>query len=59
MKKNNLSGQLTYQEARKKGLLSGQKKKSRLPRSMILIVFLLEISAMGGMAYLVYMLYFS
>ena len=59
MKKNDLSNELSYQEARTKGFLSSQKKKNKFPKAMILIVFLLEISAMGGMAYLVYMLYFS
>tara|TARA_B100000029_G_scaffold506400_1_gene589099 strand:+ start:2177 stop:2356 length:180 start_codon:yes stop_codon:yes gene_type:complete len=59
MKKNDLSDELTYQEARTKGFLSSQNKKNQFPKAMILIVFLLEVSAMGGMAYLVYMLYFS
>ena len=33
--------------------------KQKLSKIMIVIVALLEISAMGGMAYLIYLFYFS
>ena len=33
--------------------------KQKLSKMMIVIVALLEISAMGGMAYLIYLIYFK
>ena len=51
---------VTYEEVRqqayKRQTNVGKKKLSKM---MIVIVALLEISAMGGMAYLIYLIYFK
>ena len=50
----------TYEEERKQAQ-RGQTSvgKQKLSKMMIVIVALLEISAMGGMAYLIYLIYFK
>jgi hypothetical protein len=51
---------VTYEEERqqayKRQINVGKQKLSKM---MIVIVALLEISAMGGMAYLIYLIYFK
>ena len=60
MKQDTWSRDLTYEEERKRALaLGANAKKEKLPKVMITLIFLLEISAMGGMAYLIYLFYFS
>ena len=60
MKQDTLSRDLTYEEERKRALaLGANAKKEKLPKVMITLIFLLEISAMGGMAYLIYLIYFK
>ena len=60
MDRERLQVAATYEEERKQAQ-RGQTKSGRLKLSkmMIVIVALLEISAMGGMAYLIYLIYFK
>jgi hypothetical protein len=60
MKQDSVSRDLTYEEERKRASLLGiNTGKERLPKLMIVVVLFLEISAMSGMAYLIYLFYFS
>ena len=60
MKQDSVARDLTYEEERKRGSLLGiNTGKERLPKAMIVVVFFLEISAMSGMAYLIYLFYFK
>ena len=55
-----LSKEITYEEERKKSrIYQTTIEKQKLPKVMIISVLLLEISAMSGMAYLIYLFYFS
>lgn len=60
MDRERLQVAATYEEERKQAQ-RGQTSvgKQKLSRLMIVIVALLEISAMGGMAYLIYLIYFK
>ena len=60
MDRERLQGAATYEEERKQAQ-RGQTSvgKQKLSKMMIVIVTLLEISAMGGMAYLIYLIYFK
>ena len=60
MDRERLQVAATYEEERKQAQ-RGQTSvgKQKLSRMMIVIVALLEISAMGGMAYLIYLIYFK
>lgn len=60
MDRERLQVAATYEEERKQAQ-RGQTSvgKQKLPKMMIVIVALLEISAMGGMAYLIYLIYFK
>ena len=60
MDRERLQGAATYEEERKQAQ-RGQTSvgKQKLSKMMIVIVALLEISAMGGMAYLIYLIYFK
>ena len=59
MDRERLQVAATYEEERKQAQ-RGQTSvgKQKLSKMMIVIVALLEISAMGGMAYLIYLIYF-
>ena len=51
---------VTYEEERKQASKRQTNVgKQKLSKMMIVIVALLEISAMGGMAYLIYLIYFK
>ena len=51
---------VTYEEERKQAYKrQANVGKQKLSKMMIVIVALLEISAMGGMAYLIYLIYFK
>ncbi|HIN18728.1 MAG TPA: hypothetical protein EYM68_12630 [Gammaproteobacteria bacterium] len=60
MDRERLQVAATYEEERKQAQ-RGQTSvgRQKLSRMMIVIVALLEISAMGGMAYLIYLIYFK
>ena len=60
MDRERLQVAATYEEERKQAQ-RGQTSvgKQKLSKMMIVIVALLEISAMGGMAYLIYLVYFK
>ncbi|HBK75865.1 MAG TPA: hypothetical protein DDZ73_05635 [Gammaproteobacteria bacterium] len=60
MDRERLQVAATYEEERKQAQ-RGQTSvgKQKLSKMMIVIVALLEISAMGGMAYLIYLIYFK
>lgn len=60
MDRERLQVAATYEEERKQAQ-RGQTSvgKQNLSKMMIVIVALLEISAMGGMAYLIYLIYFK
>ena len=60
MDRERLQVAATYEEERKQAQ-RGQASvgKHKLSKMMIVIVALLEISAMGGMAYLIYLIYFK
>ena len=60
MDRERLQVAATYEEERKQAQ-RGQTSvgKQKLSKMMIVIVALLEISAMGGMAYLIYLIYFN
>ena len=60
MDRERLQVAATYEEERKRAQ-RGQTSvgKQKLSKMMIVIVALLEISAMGGMAYLIYLIYFK
>ena len=60
MDRERLQVAATYEEERKQAQ-RGQTSvgKQKLAKMMIVIVALLEISAMGGMAYLIYLIYFK
>ena len=60
MDRERLQVAATYDEERKQAQ-RGQTSvgKHKLSKLMIVIVALLEISAMGGMAYLIYLIYFK
>ena len=54
------SRMVTYEEERKQAYeRQANVGKQKLSKMMIVIVALLEISAMGGMAYLIYLIYFK
>ncbi len=54
-----LQRQLTYEEERTQAYAKqAHVGKQKLSKMMIIVVATLEISAMGGMAYLVYLMYF-
>jgi hypothetical protein len=60
MEPDMLSKEITYEEERKKSrIYQTTIEKQKLPKVMIISVLLLEISAMSGMAYLIYLFYFS
>ena len=51
---------VTYEEERQQAYTRQTNVgKQKLSKMMIVIVALLEISAMGGMAYLIYLIYFK
>ena len=51
---------VTYEEERQQAYKrKANFGKQKLSKMMIVIVALLEISAMGGMAYLIYLIYFK
>ena len=51
---------VTYEEERQQAYKRQTNVgKQKLSKMMIVVVALLEISAMGGMAYLIYLFYFS
>ena len=51
---------VTYEEERQQAYKRQTNVgKQKLSKMMIVIVALLEISAMGGMAYLIYLIYFK
>ena len=51
---------VTYEEERQQAYkCQTNVGKQKLSKMMIVIVALLEISAMGGMAYLIYLIYFK
>jgi hypothetical protein len=51
---------VTYEEERQQAYKrKANVGKQKLSKMMIVIVALLEISAMGGMAYLIYLIYFK
>ena len=51
---------ITYEEERQQAYKRQTNVgKQKLSKMMIVIVALLEISAMGGMAYLIYLIYFK
>ena len=51
---------VTYEEERQQAYQRQTNVgKQKLSKMMIVIVALLEISAMGGMAYLIYLIYFK
>ena len=60
MDRERLQVAATYEEELKQAQ-RGQTKSGRpkLSKMMIVVVALLEISAMGGMAYLIYLIYFK
>ena len=60
MDRERLQVAATYEEERKQAQ-RGQTSvgRQKLSKMMIVIVALLEISAMGGMAYLIYLIYFK
>ena len=60
MARERLQVAATYEEERKQAQ-RGQTSvgRQKLSKMMIVIVALLEISAMGGMAYLIYLIYFK
>ena len=60
MDRERLQVAATYEEERKQAQ-RGQTSvgKQKLSKMMIVIVALLEISAMGGMAYLIHLIYFK
>ena len=51
---------VTYEEERQQAYKHQTNVgKQKLSKMMIVVVALLEISAMGGMAYLIYLIYFK
>ena len=51
---------VTYEEQRQQAYkCQANVGKQKLSKLMIVVVALLEISAMGGMAYLIYLFYFK
>ena len=51
---------VTYEEERQQAYKRRTNVgKQKLSKMMIVVVALLEISAMGGMAYLIYLIYFK
>ena len=51
---------VTYEEERQQAYKhQANVGRQKLSKMMIVIVALLEISAMGGMAYLIYLIYFK
>ena len=51
---------VTYEEERQQAYKRQTNVgKQKLSKMMIVIVALLEVSAMGGMAYLIYLIYFK
>jgi hypothetical protein len=51
---------VTYEEERQRAYKRRTNVgKQKLSKLMIVVVALLEISAMGGMAYLIYLIYFK
>ena len=51
---------VTYEEERQQAYKrKANVGKQKLSKMMIVVVALLEISAMGGMAYLIYLIYFK
>ena len=60
MDRERLQVAATYEEERKQAQrVQTSVGKQKLSKMMIVIVALLEISAMGGMAYLIYLIYFK